>query len=707
MGGVAITHTGNPGVVLAYGMLAKRQAGFSSHFAFHDPAERRSQTLAAAHMLVGKPDLRGFSPQTSFTSIALLRNVSDAAIEVTPKVSFTSNGQPRTVALSNRHLLPQQVDSVDVGPELRRAGFRAAIVGAGLTLTSTGATGALAAHLTSFDQSHNHTFDVPIKDTGIAMNRFGGSYPWRIDGDFQSVVHVRNTTDEESRFTIQLDYDGGSYALPMQELAPQQETAIDIRELRDSQTPDSIGRTIPLTLTSGQANWYESGRQALTGRAEVFSSIAGVASSFSCGPPCCPPATFLVFCTPGSLGGLPGNSGPVQLFQTRRRDCDGAEFGPYNVTASASWSSDNTSVVTVGAVGLSGAQCTWVELGQANVIAEFDGIDYQFAPEEGGNCTPFIVPIIISCPVTVVQVIDVTAQGAVTVTSVVGNQSIIHFVTPKGASNENVTLTATIAPNNQASANTITWEGATQTPTDKLKATVSKGSSSKKVVKVKVSGQTAKELRVWVVWATITSTDAFPISYQQTPNLGIVEGGYKFVHTIQPGSVITDSNRPDLSGTKTTDPPGGNHWTGDALKDGADKKWDNSRQLRTHWILPQGLTPSQCCGSVAPDGIAYPSIDVEGNDDRSTGDENNDPYNNTGKLNGEDKPGLPALHGAGNEGHAIELRLHFREFARLEIAGSWNRISDYYLWRIHFKMRKSNGKWINNGSNKALDNTGF
>jgi hypothetical protein len=36
------------------------------------------------------------------------------------------------------------------------------------------------------------------------MNRFSGSYSWSIDDDYQSIIHVRNITDEKARLTIQL-----------------------------------------------------------------------------------------------------------------------------------------------------------------------------------------------------------------------------------------------------------------------------------------------------------------------------------------------------------------------------------------------------------------------------------------------------------------------------------------------------------------------
>jgi hypothetical protein len=172
IGGIGITHSGQPGAVLAYGLVSKPETGFSSRVTFEDPATSRSQTLAAAHLLVGEPDIPGFSGQTRFTSIALLRNASAAPLDVSPSLSLFYNGSPRTLTLTPRHLLTGKLDAIDVGGELRRAGLRGPVTGLGLTLVSTGSAGALVAHLTSYDQSRNHVFDIPLKDPSIQMNRF-------------------------------------------------------------------------------------------------------------------------------------------------------------------------------------------------------------------------------------------------------------------------------------------------------------------------------------------------------------------------------------------------------------------------------------------------------------------------------------------------------------------------------------------------------
>jgi hypothetical protein len=126
-------------------------------------------------------------------------------------------------------------------------------------------------------------------------------------------------------------------------------------------------------------------------------------TSFSCPTPCCPAVSFIVFCQPGEVSGVPGDRRLVQLFETRRRECDGAEFGPFNITAIASWTSESSSVVEVGSVSESGCELSYESVGQTDIVAQYESVQYQFAPEEGGVCSPILVPIIHSCPVQVFQ----------------------------------------------------------------------------------------------------------------------------------------------------------------------------------------------------------------------------------------------------------------------------------------------------------------
>src|SRR5205085_12353656 len=56
-----------------------------------------------------------------------------------------------------------------------------------------GNPGAVIARLTSVDQSGDFAFDVPIKDPLAEVMRVGGSYPWRLDKGFTTILHLKNT----------------------------------------------------------------------------------------------------------------------------------------------------------------------------------------------------------------------------------------------------------------------------------------------------------------------------------------------------------------------------------------------------------------------------------------------------------------------------------------------------------------------------------
>ncbi|MBK9155813.1 MAG: hypothetical protein IPM25_16665 [Chloracidobacterium sp.] len=74
------------------------------------------------------------------------------------------------------------------------------------------------------------------------MPSSAGGFPWKADGDFRTVVYIKNETDAARKYTVHLLYQGGQYSLGVNDIKPHQTAAVDFRELRDSQTPDSIGR---------------------------------------------------------------------------------------------------------------------------------------------------------------------------------------------------------------------------------------------------------------------------------------------------------------------------------------------------------------------------------------------------------------------------------------------------------------------------------
>ncbi len=224
-------------------------------------------------------------------------------------------------------------------------------------------------------KSGDFLFDVPVKDPLAEMLRVSGSYPWRLDEGYTTVVHLKNTIDKQVYALLQVRFEGGSYNIERIKMAAYQTVAVDIKQLRDAQQQDIRGTVMPKDVESGQVVWFEEEAGSLIGRAEVATIATGVASSFSCSGNCsCPTNYYSAYLTPSSSEGPVG--GTAQFTQNEmRRDCQGSLFGPYNRTSDSTWSSSDTSVMTVSA-GL--ASC--LNPGTAGVTAQFQAVIY------GGPC---------------------------------------------------------------------------------------------------------------------------------------------------------------------------------------------------------------------------------------------------------------------------------------------------------------------------------
>src|SRR5262249_22901979 len=97
VGGIRIVHSGQPGTVLAYGMVRDNEKGISSRFPFFDPTTGDSSTLSATHILVGAPDIAGLPANASFSATAILRNISSGPLTVSPEYGYDKNGEAKSM----------------------------------------------------------------------------------------------------------------------------------------------------------------------------------------------------------------------------------------------------------------------------------------------------------------------------------------------------------------------------------------------------------------------------------------------------------------------------------------------------------------------------------------------------------------------------------------------------------------------------------
>jgi hypothetical protein len=227
-------------------------------------------------------------------------------------------------------------------------------------------------------------------------------------------------------------------------------------------------------------------------------------------------------------------------------------------------------------------------------------------------------------------------------------------------------------------------------------------------------GTASASTTLWSVFASIRATAPPTATFASTAAAGIPGATASFDATIFPNRLLVAPDHPRLEGGRDTPPPGGTHIpSGDPLAGGADHHWDFSRKSRTRLLNPDGIvldtlvvpgdTPAQNIFDNAP--WDYPTTWEEGNDDRATGDETNDPYGGT--MTSQDTVTLQLSHSGGADGNTFERRLHFLEFVRLEIARTWWVVSRMFPWRVHERARKVAGRWVDDGTTSAADNSGF
>jgi len=298
-----------------------------------------------------------------------------------------------------------------------------------------------------------------------------------------------------------------------------------------------------------------------------------------------------------------------------------------------------------------------------------------------------------------------------------------HFVSPKKSTRidqEYVNLVAThlepswITPGN--SNQLVEWvAGVGESNGDVMKWKVKRDATAKLTAKIrtiaKYDAEEAAKLNVWVTWATVESTGDSPfmrLPSNADPAIIKLKGEIHYRFTCKPTEMFDlTADVPDLAANKSVDPPGGLHpWSHQPLKDGADIKYDASRQVKVYTICSDNNYQNEMQAST-PDVLNFPQLETEGNDDGNTIGETR-PYPLTGptaSMLESDRPFVELMHSKGSAGATFEEVAHFREFARVQIGNSWYMCSDPFLSKLTLKAKHQNGKWVDNGSDFVLENT--
>ena len=380
-GGISITHNGAPGALIAHGVVENKQGRFASNLRFIDPAAQKTAVLNGTGLMLAHSATGAGLRSSFFTPHLILRNASSSPLTATVTIQYAADGKSQAQILPPLALAPHELSKVDFSALLSSL-RNTSVVDAGVKIEGTGSPGSLVAQMTSTDQNGATAVDVPL--VAVKPGTVGtGAHPFRLEGDSEAVLHLKNLDRETTTAIVQILYDDGEFTPELVKLGPEEAVAVDLRRLRDTQSEDVHGHRLPHDFTQGQVQWFQHGKQTVMGRVVQSSPSLGVASNFGCGGLCCPPSFYSLNINPGSLDGIPEDT--FDLTMTETDYTCGQFYGPFNVTEYVTCTSDDTAVAE--------AYGTTIEMedeGLTNINVEYMATTFErgFTECESGPCEP-------------------------------------------------------------------------------------------------------------------------------------------------------------------------------------------------------------------------------------------------------------------------------------------------------------------------------
>ncbi|MDX2039867.1 MAG: hypothetical protein SF097_01400 [Acidobacteriota bacterium] len=332
---VRIEVAGPVGSLRAAGFVAAQDGRIISNIRYYDPQNIRQPHLFATRLNVKGNSLR-----------LVLKNTGDAAITARPRFLPVSGDNSATVELHPVAINPHQAVEVDLKPLVTAANGRNDLDVVSVQVTNDGANGSLIGALSGVNQTKKTVYDTPLRDIGPLRNSTG-SYPWRLDGDYSTVISITNVGSEPAGFTATIKHESGKYMPQARILAVGETATFDLNKIRDEQIPDKDGNTLPKTAKMGQVHWsvLRGGDTVrLIGRGEMTSAARQVSSSYSC-PVCCPDSFSELVASPNSPVILQNGFAEVYV-DGIWLDCYNNIVGPYWYPYAVSWWCEDPAVVS-------------------------------------------------------------------------------------------------------------------------------------------------------------------------------------------------------------------------------------------------------------------------------------------------------------------------------------------------------------------------
>jgi hypothetical protein len=376
-GGISIHYSGAAGNLMARGFAQDEQVGYSLPVQFSDPAAAKSSELQGVGLRLGS------AGNELLTPLVVLKNIGSESTVVTGRLPYTrDDGTMGAVSLPNVRLSPNESDVLDVSRVLREQNSPWFNGIGSLEFKYSTAPGTVLVTALSVGNRDNQVFRVPMWDVAAQRSPTGG-YPWYIDGNSSTTVYIKNASNTAQKYFVQINYPGGVYMIGMKTLGGGETVSYDLRKIRDEQSPDSRGRVIPLSVSSGQVHWSANGDGMMIGRSEQADLVAGTSSNYAC-MNCCGdiPYTDTQRVTPGSAT-VDTEASSLFTAEEQYEDCYG-NFSEFTFVTDATWASSDANVATVESLN---GNVTGAAPGSATITATWHEYVYHYNPATQ-SCVP-------------------------------------------------------------------------------------------------------------------------------------------------------------------------------------------------------------------------------------------------------------------------------------------------------------------------------
>ncbi|MGB8476679.1 MAG: hypothetical protein WCE61_21570 [Candidatus Acidiferrum sp.] len=344
-GGLQIQYPGPATAMVLNGGLEDQESGFSANLAFHffalpEPTKSTTETYAELGLMTGAADpMMSFPNGTTFTPFSLVRNVGDVPVTVTPSFYWMLGGSAVSSRQSPFTVAPFASVALDVPSLLAKAGLGSFSGSVNLILEAQGPSRSLLLASGSVDAKNTYVFQVLPR--GVQESAAKSISHWSTGNGDDTMVTVWNPADEAQDFLFTLSFTGGHYRLPIH-LGPRATQTFNISEVIQNQIPDAEGNTIPLAMHEGSAKL--SGMQADNEQILVaFDAGTYNVRKGTCWYYCIScDGVISAYVDDGTIYPLivGGNS---QYYLHAQWNTGWSYY-----TSSGSWSSNNTSIATVG-----------------------------------------------------------------------------------------------------------------------------------------------------------------------------------------------------------------------------------------------------------------------------------------------------------------------------------------------------------------------